>query len=297
MWGPGGGSLDFGYSDSVGLGPLSFGYDFGAGTGTVSARFPGTLSVDYAPIVSPGTTSLGFSFLGNGGGGQLKSDFGAWAHVWASALITVDIVNENYALNIDRAYTPRIDQQVSGSASTTLGSVGLDVIVASAGADVDIEQADYFTATGINGVLGYTLRGSGSTNLMPVSLATDVPVTMDLTLTEPGIWDFWFSELTLANTFSLAFDVELALSASTAVGCGVLWLESCHWRLPLADIGVYDGSPFPLAFDTISGTQGFSIDVGTTPVPEPGTLSLLAVGLASITGLVRCTRARGKHRR
>jgi hypothetical protein len=121
-------------------------------------------------------------------------------------------------------------------------------------------------------------------------------LTLDLALTEPGTWDFSFAEIALANVYSLSFDAELNLY-ERHLGCGFLFLEYCYNEFPLLGIDIYNGSPFALAFNPIGATPGFSIAVGTTPVPEAGTLSLLAVGLVSLTGLIRSTRGGRRHRR
>ena len=288
LWGPGGSTADFGASGSAGLGPVTFGYDIGASSGTVSAGFQGDMSVDYSPfLIIPGTTSLNLSFQGDADAGQLKSDLGAWANVWGEIDFSLldldfDILDEDYVLNIDKSYTPQLDQQVSGSDSFTAADVGLDVKVAEVGAVFNIEQTDKFTAIAIDGILAYTLRGSVTTSLTPFSLDTDAGLALDLGLSEVGIWDFWFLDIMLDNLFFTSFDAELLLYENHR-GCGFLGLEWCgRNELPLADLDVYDGSPFPLAFNSITDTNGFSIQVGRSQVPEPSILALLSLGLAGL---------------
>lgn len=287
LWGSGG-SADFGASGSTALGPLSFSYDIGASSGSVSGRFNGSMSVDYAPVMgAPGTTSLGLSFLGDPSGGQLKSDLGARVKVEASAFgLSVDVLNKNYALNVDQAYTPALGHPVSGDAAFTAGSIGIDIGVVQAGANFDIQQTDTFKATAIDGMLAYTARGSGQTGFMPFSMTSDGGLNLDVGLTQPGIWDFKLVDMNLANTFSTSFDAAIILKERNR-GCGFLGLEWCAWNsLPIADIDVYGGSPFALDFDSVSGGAGFSVQV----VPEPGTLPLLVAGALFIWGVAGTRR-------
>ena len=106
MWGPNGGSLDFGAADSFGIGPFSFAYDIGASTGTVDARFNGDLRVDYTPRLDrPAVTRLGLGFRGDSGGGSLASYLGAWARIDVAG---IRVLNADYALDINTGFTPHL---------------------------------------------------------------------------------------------------------------------------------------------------------------------------------------------
>jgi hypothetical protein len=294
LWGSGSGA-NFGNSNAVSLGIVEIGYNIGASTGTVSGQFQGDMSVSYADSLSvPGTTSLNLSFLGDPIGGRLTSDLGAWAHVYVGP---IDIVNEDYALNINEVYAPQVGQQVSGSDSATVGSAGIGIpFIAEVGADFDIEQTDTFKATTIDGALAYSLRGSGAApTLVPFSLTTDAGLTLDLGLNEVGTWDFWFVNMMLENAFATSFDAQLVLYEEH-IGCGFLGLELCRNDLTLADIDVYNGSPFALAFNSIDTTSAFSIEVASAQVPEPPSLPLLAMGLAIMLVLsIRGRRTAGRR--
>lgn len=294
LWGPGGGTVDFGDRESINVGIATLGYDIGASSGTVSARFPGTLSVDYSPsLTAPGTTSLNFSFLGNAG--QLKSDLGAWVNVYADTFLgNIDIVDERYSLNIYKSYMPQIGQQVSGSDSATISKAGIDILIAEAGARFDIEQTDIFKATSIDGLLAYTLRGSGTNNYMPFTLITDAGLTMNLDLSDTGTWDFWLMDMDLNNQFATSYDAELVLYEKHISGigwCGSWFPYPCpkysRSETTLAGIDIYDPSPFSLNFNSISNISGFAINVGTASVPEPVTLLLLGSVLLGLIGFRR----------
>jgi len=99
----------------------------------------------------------------------------------------------------------------------------------------------------------------------------------------------------LDNLFNTSFDAELVLSEQHLDGVdwvkkcvGRSWWKTC-WYVPktsydsneytLAEIDLYNGSHFPLDFNTVSNTNGFSIHVG---VPEPSSLFLFSIGLVGM---------------
>lgn len=295
LWGSGG-AADFGASGSGGFGPVDFSYQIGASSGTVEASFDGNMSAEYTPVLqAPGTTSLKLGFQGDSGGGNLKSDLGAWVEVNGEFdLLGINpsftIIDRNYALGIDENFEPQLDQQVSGSDSATIGGVGLDVFLAQVEADFDIEQTDKFEATAIDGILAYELRGSDNTLFEPFSLDTDIGAVFDIDLPENGVWDFWFKDMILETLFSTSFDAELVIWEDHR-GCGFLGGSWCGENsATLADIDVYNGTPFALGFDRLNTDRVFSIEVGGTQIPEPATLTLMCIGLAGFL----CKQRRSK---
>ena len=291
FWGAGSSSASFGSSGSWGLGPFDFSYDIGASTGTVSAQFGGNLLVDYAPTVYRyNAPSLDLNFLGDIGGGQIKSDLGAWANARA---LGFDILDFDYGLNINQNFTPQIDTKVSASDSDTIAGKEVNVIVAKIGVNFDIEQTDNFEVNSIDGLLGYSLRGSGVANSTPFSLDNSAGLSIDLGLDAVGVWDIWFMDMTVDNTFSTLFDASLVLYEEHIDGIKIC--KKCKWgiciKIPcgidydrneteLASINVYDGDPFSLNFNSISNTitSGFSIRV----VPEPPVILLLLIGVLGL---------------
>jgi len=305
IWGPGGSTVGFDFSDSVsfdiplGLGSASVGYSIGASSGAVSVGFDGTMTVDYAgSLAAPGMTSLSLGYqgqpfeIGFGScgsifcppaitppGGTMSSSLGAHAQLTSS----VGNVGPSATLETDALFTPTLGTTVNNSDSLTIAQVPLiDVLVADAGVQMGVTQDISFTANAIEGSLLYSLQGSGVANSTPFSFGNS-GANLNVDLTEAGIWDFWFVDQTLANAFSTSFDLDLGLFASTIAGCGFLGLSSCETSTNLLSVNAFNVNPFALAFNSISNTNGFSIAVGgggpILSLPEPSSLLLFGIGL------------------
>jgi len=280
MWGPGGASGGFNYSASAGttlLGlDLSVGYTISASSGTASARFRGNMTVDYTPVVTLNDSAiLDLSFLGVSNAGNLATSLGYTAQLCALICLGPDLT-----LNVDKNYTPTLDQQVVGT--TSLENVVqvpvVSVAVASAGAGMGVTQTDRFTATGVAGSLYYQREGSGVTNQISFVVPNNAGISLPVILGELGTWNFWFVDQTLENTFTALLNLDIGVYAETVAGCGTLLLEPCTATQTLVSPNVYTGDPFALAFNSITNRNGFSILV----VPEPTTLALLGVALAGL---------------
>jgi len=292
FWGESGSSTSFGRKGDWGLGPFDFSYDIGASTGTVSAQFGGDLLVNYVPKAHLYSThSLHLNFMSDNDEGGIISDLGAWAKAKA---LGFDLLDFDYGLNINKKITPRIGAQISGSDSATLGNTGVDVGVAEIGVDFDIEQTDYFTANSIDGILGYSLRGSGIFNTTPFNLDNSAGLSVDLGLDAVGIWDIWLMDMTLDNTFSTKFDANLNLWEEHIDG--IKSCKKCKWgfciKIPcgldydrneteLSSINVYNRDPFSLSFNSISNTS--ASDFFIRVIPEPSAIFLMFIGIVALS--------------
>jgi hypothetical protein len=281
IWGPTGSTSSFGSSGS----DLGLSYSIGMSSGSVSGEFQGTLSADYTShLLKPGTTSLSLNFQGNDDG-EINSSLGAWADL---SFLGFDFINIGLSLNPNNTINPEWGQETLGSDTAYEDMTLFDVLVLEAGAFVGIAQYNYFTALGVEGQLAYSLRGSNATNYTPIDFSGST-LDIDVLLSQPGIWDFWVEDLSLNNSFGTSFDVVLGAYEEHIDGIewvrkcvGPSWLRTCWWvpkesydrnEVTLADINVYDGSPFTLEFNEVTDTNGFSIHVGV-PIPTP----LLLIG-------------------
>lgn len=295
MWGPRGSTASFGAKDDWEVGPFSLSYDVGASSGTVSALYKGDLLVDHPSRHGrPGVAPLSLRFQGDANGGSIKSDLGAWAKV---AVVGINVLDKDYGLNIQKTFTPALHESVTESDDFVAGSVGIDVLVATAGASLNVEQTDIFVAEAIKGTLAYSRRGSGKSTLTPFSITGNNVLNVDVDLNDWGFWDFSVIDMELDSSFAASFDLGLVIYEEHVSGirtcnrcvrvpflgkvcvpipCG---LDYDRNEAELASIDVYNADPFALTFNKITAAEKFSIYV-----PEPNGLALMAIGLLGLVG-------------
>jgi hypothetical protein len=296
LWSPGGSTASFGAKGGVSVGIFDlFSYDIGASSGTVSGSFQSTLQLDYSDYAKVnGTTQLSLGLLGGGGTSRIKSDLGAKVLV---EVVEIDLLNLNYALEIDKTSRVKLDQPLTGTDTVPLVGKSVSVLVAEAGASLNVDQRDSFTVDGISGTLAYQPRFGGAVHKLGFDIDTPATSLLSLHLDSVGMWDFWLEDLTLNNRFSTDFDGSLVFWEEHVSGvdwcygwfgvkypCG---FKETRNEVKLASIDLYDTKPFALDFNRVSDrTHRFSIMV----VPEPSTSALAALSLVLALTLTKRRR-------
>lgn len=285
LWGPGGSTARFGASGSASLfippfGPtVGVGYSAGASAGTVSGTLRGSLTAGYDDLLAlPGTANIGLGFSGVSGNVQshLGASFGVTGFVhdvpfygpWDFCVYCAD-----YALDTSITLAPTLGTQRTGTDSFGVAGVGPDIVVASAQLTLNANQTARFTPNAITGAMTYRHRDSGTERSLLFAL-TSVSV-LDPLLDLPGTWDFVFSDLDVASSFSTTIGANLSID----VGVIGLFSES----IPFANVSLLNTPSFALDFATLTPIAAFSITV----VPEPGTLLLFGIGLGGLAAAGR----------
>jgi len=219
LWG-GGPSGGFSASGST-PGPIGVWWDIGASSGTVSGQFNGNFSVDHAAsLAAPGYTSLSMSYVGDNGGGFLKSDLGAWASLGINVFVDMPwpipninwhptVFSEDYGLNIHENFTPQIGAQVSGQDNFSAYDLSVGAFGVGAGLSFDVLQTDHFIPMGISGLMKYELAGGTDFGMAEFMIGESGEVNVDAYLDQGGTWNFSFLDLSLDNEFYAMFGLGL----------------------------------------------------------------------------------------
>lgn len=282
LWGPGKTSASFGASGGASVHPpflpeIGGAYNFSASAGTASASLNGTLSASYDDFVHQGTTSIGVGF--NPTSGSFASHLGASFDVtgyvhdipfygpWDFCIYC-----NNKSLDPSLSYTPVFGTQRSASDSFGIAGVGPDIGVASAQLTLNANQTTYFRPDSLFGALQYTNRDSGLTRSVMLSLTGTS--FLDVNLDQPGIWDFTFTGLDIADTF------HSTIGSNLSVDINVIGL--IDQSFPFGSIPLLNTPSFGLDFASLGPLSAFSI-----LVPEPGTGLLLVSGLLGLAAFGR----------
>jgi hypothetical protein len=284
FWGPGGtaAAFDAGGEAAIQIGAIraGVGFDVAASTGTVRGGYGGSLSFAFADTVGTGLLGIPVSF--GGGAASFNTSFGASMDVFGFAtgdtgfpfgVIDIHISAPPFPLG-NTLQTSRSPVTTGlGSAATWSGATNFDIpavsvpLIAEFGPTFKVTQGSSFTPTGIDGTMVYTHRETGTRYETAFSVG-GVPV-VDLGL--EGWWDFSIEDLTLRNTFRTGFD--------GAIGGYVDVIILGRHELTSPNFNLFDVSAFGLTFGQLGVNQAFSIFVtdAQAPVPEPGTLVLVAM--------------------
>lgn len=316
IWGSGGAAAFGGAAYVVGNSSLGVSYDARASTGTVRSAVSGRIGAEHAGTVSwdqRSDVAVGFGFAGTTA--DLATDLGAsisvTAHLnqnlsgipisWHPALLDLD-----YHLDIDRAFTPALPQTVTGTDAFTPASVGIGLptfgigLAGGAGVDLDIRQAAQFQLTGLGGIVAARHRDSGEWVSRALSIGSPATQWLSFELGRAGTWDFSYLDLALANSFSTQFALDILAYVEYGVGiyCGDLGTDSdnilctdARARAHLAGVNLFRSPTLALAFGPIDTGTAFSIDVLAAPVPEPGTLLLMLAGTGALLARRRLVQA------
>ena len=294
FWGPGGSAASFSSSRMLGSEGLGVSYSVTASTGTVSGAYAGAISGHYADVVpSDGVWSGIFSFEGQAGR-QLQSIIGAKVDVKAYALGgDVCILCADYSLQGTLATGPALDQTTKASDTLTFASpgVGANIGVGSvkAGVDLDVKENLSFTPLAVSTVLRATDRFGRELSENVYFDINGAPIRVNMALPARGEWTFDFTDLKLVNLFDNDFllNVNPFVQYSVGVRCGDpgtnrdngwFCLADDKAKFTVADVSLYNGSPFALSF---SSPDALAFTV--RQAPEPGVLALVmgALGIGA----------------
>ncbi len=325
MWGPNGPLLNHEYMDGifVSSGVLQgtgVGYSVQADIGTVSGNVEGILDVSYDDFLSrPGKTNITLSFDGLSNESLISTNFGAtlganarlkvdlpwWAHLIPPFIPDIDIslapTFVDLRTDIDAPSTTGLNKLVTGSTSDVLLPVGLDLLVATFQASLNLKQSLYFLPQNLSGTLKATNRQTMTQKLIPFTFDHDIDHTNDGTmnddrqileidLNEPGHWELSIEDFSLEeNLFSQDLDLTFKLAAEVPIVQAKLEYETSAFDF----FNLFE-SEFELDFlahgfdgDSATADRVGRFFIYVQPVPLPPALWLFATGMLSLGWLKR----------
>ena len=252
-----------------------------ANTGTAAATVGGSISATFDEVVNSGSTAIKLNF--NGGSSKVSSDFGASASL--DAFVDAGILDVEFGLagvgaflEPERNFTANLGSS-SGNASdqeevTSVGS--LDVFgVGRLGASVDLDfrQTISLKPTTIDGILAGVHRGTGTLVTQGFSMGSTDMTTVNLSLFEPGMWDFSILDVDLFSTFYNTASLVLEPTINYIIG---------DWSIASFNVPLITNS-FALDFNTLERRNLFSILV----TPVPAAIWLFGTALIGLVGFAR----------
>lgn len=320
LWGIGS-PADFGAGGYVvGNNSLGISYAAAASSGSLQSLLAGTLTAEHDDQVGwyqRRRVSVNFGFSGDSAAllSTLAASIAVQAHL-NQTLLGVPIawnptlLNRSYSLDIDQGFVPAMPQTVNAGDSFVPAAVRLDlpsfglVLDGSAGVSLDVVQTATLKLEGLRGLVVATHRDSGE--VVRRLLSFDEAMRFSLPLA--GVWDFDARRLSLPNTFTTDFrlDIRGDIEFGLGTGCGNYGSDSDNGPFCIADervarqltgVELYTGAAMQLPYGSIDLPAMFSIEVGTAPgavaaVPETGTAGMLLAGLALLAGLGRARQRR-----
>jgi len=198
------------------------------------------------------------------------------------------ILNSNPVLqsNTDFAYAKDVQMKGKAEFAPTLGSLGIDVVVAGVGFDFKVTEDVYFTPQGINGHINYRHLATGTSGWTIFGAYDGAWVDALIPLDLPGWWALSLTDLSLTDN---SFYTDIGLEGSASIWATILGKAGFS-----VGLDIYRNNPFALTFedvDALGGSMLVYVDQKTDPdpVPEPHALWLLAPGLM---GLITLRRSR-----
>jgi hypothetical protein len=246
-------------------------------------------------MAAPGNAGISFQYKGIPDESEIRTSLGGSLKIDETLLVDMPwpipdvnvvgtLIQTAVGIQGDTDFTYGTNVQKKGSVqyTPTIGSLGVDIVVAGIAAEIKVNQNNYLTAGAVKGSLAYTHLGTGTSGVAPFAAEDTNVIHTSVPLNLPGYWALTPTDLSLySNSFY------------TDIGMGI---EVNIWATLFGKAGigggfdVYENTPFTLDFDEVEKLGTFLIYVaepGPNSVPEPGTAFLLGSALLSLVGVRR----------